>query len=79
MQFIQNRDDGSCIIKFSKEEIKIIQEKKELFLPAETLRHFGNVLMKIVYTWNEIFPEDIKNKMTQLESDKIEGKSIDDK
>ena len=47
MKFIQKKD-GSCDICFTEEEIKIITENKKLHLSDEGLRHFGNILMKIV-------------------------------
>ena len=54
MQFIQNRKDGSCDIIFSEEEVKIIKKNKKLHLSALTLKHFGNVLMKIVKIFKQL-------------------------
>lgn len=47
MKFFQN-EDGSCKIKFTDEEIKVLNEKKELFMSAEVVNDFGNILVKIV-------------------------------
>ena len=60
MDFKQKKD-GSCILHFSDEEIKIIQNKKSIHFTAEALRHFGNVLMLMVVKFNENFNEKIKN------------------
>ena len=42
------KEDGSCNIEFSEEELKIIAKHKKIFIPAEGLRHFGNALVKMV-------------------------------
>ena len=60
MDFKQKKD-GSCILHFSDEEIKIIQNKKSIHFTAEALRHFGNVLMLMVIKFNENFNKEIKN------------------
>jgi hypothetical protein len=66
-------ENGSCDIEFSKEEIKILNEKEKLHLSDEYLRHFGNSLMKIIHDWNTKFNEKTKNIST-FENSKIEGK-----
>lgn len=71
MIFKQNKD-GSCDIIFSEEEKKIITEKGKIYLTAESLRHFGNNLVKIVAEWNHNFNEELKKTPTQ-EDTKIEG------
>ena len=62
---IQQFDDGSADIIFEDSEITILTQKKKLHLDAEGLRHFGNMLVKIVSEWNMNFNEDIKKKETQ--------------
>lgn len=57
--------NGSCDIVFSDEERKIINEKQVLHLSDESLRHFGNYLMKIVTDWNVNFNPDLQNLKTQ--------------
>ena len=71
MKFIQ-KEDGSCDIIFEDHEVKIIQEKKKLHLPALTLKHFGNVIAKIVMDWNFNFNDEIKNLETREETE-IQG------
>ena len=61
MIFKQNKEDGSCEIIFSENEIKIINEKKKFYLDAESLRHFGNVLMKMVADWNINFNDELND------------------
>jgi|TARA_B100001059_G_C17598598_1_gene458349 hypothetical protein len=68
MKFIQ-KEDGSCDIIFEDHEVKIIQEKKKLHLPALTLKHFGNVIAKIVMDWNFNFNDEIKNLETREETE----------
>jgi len=71
MNFIQKKD-GSCTLHFSKEEIKIIQNKKSIHFTAEGLRHFGNVLMKIIIDFNESFDQKTQN-ITTDDTSKIKG------
>lgn len=61
---IQQFDDGSADIIFEDSEITILTQKKKLHLDAEGLRHFGNMLVKIVSEWNMNFNKDIKKKET---------------
>ena len=68
MKFIQ-KEDGSCDIIFEDHEVKIIQEKKKLHLQALTLKHFGNVIAKIVMDWNFNFNDEIKNLETREETE----------
>tara|TARA_R100001440_G_scaffold16293_7_gene27783 strand:- start:6640 stop:6858 length:219 start_codon:yes stop_codon:yes gene_type:complete len=72
MKFIQFKD-GSCDILFEEHEIKIINKNKKLHLPAVTLRHFGNVLSKMVMEWNVNFNDDVKKLFTD-NSTEIKGK-----
>jgi len=69
MRFTQNKEDGSCNIYFSEREQKIINEKGQLYLSAENLRHFGNHLVKIVSEWQVNFSEELKNKQTLADSE----------
>ena len=71
MKFIQ-KEDGSCDIVFEEHEIKIIDSKKKLHLPAETLKHFGNTITKIVMDWNIHLGKEYKTLQTD-EYTKIEG------
>ena len=73
MIFKQNKTDGSCEILFSDEEKKIINDKQKIFLDAESLRHFGNVLMKMVADWNINFNDELKSRIT-LGNEIVEGK-----
>jgi hypothetical protein len=65
--------DGSCDIEFSENEISIILKNKKLHLSDETLRHFGNNLMKIIIDWQIKFKKEIADKQTFTDS-VIEGK-----
>jgi hypothetical protein len=66
-------ENGSCDIEFSKEEIKIINEKEKIHLSDETLRHFGNNLIRMVSEWNLKFKKEIQEKKTYTNTE-IEGK-----
>lgn len=66
-------ENGSCDIEFSWKERFRLFKKGKLHLSDETLRHFGNNLMKIVIDWQLKFNDDIKNKITSKDI-KIEGK-----
>jgi hypothetical protein len=66
-------ENGSCDIEFSKEEIKILNEKGKIHLSDEALRHFGNKLVQMVSDWNLKFNEELKNKMTFNDTE-IKGK-----
>jgi len=58
------KEDGSCDIEFTEQELKIIAKHKKIFLPAEGLRHFGNALVKMVADWNMHFNKDVKELLT---------------
>ena len=78
MNFKQKKD-GSCILHFNEEEIKIIQNKKSIHFTAEGLRHFGNVLMRMVMDFNMNFDEKIKNIVTtDKDQIKVTEKKIHD-
>ena len=72
MKFNQYKD-GSCDIIFSENEKKIIFQKGKITLTAESLRHFGNNLVKIVSEFNLNFSDKLKNTASNDKS-KIEGK-----
>lgn len=71
MKFIQSKD-GSCDIFFDEQEIKIINDNKKLHLPAITLRHFGNIMSRMVMEWNVNFNDDVKKLMTD-DSTEVKG------
>jgi hypothetical protein len=66
-------ENGSCDIEFSREEIKILNEKGKLHLSDENLKHFGNNLVKMVMDWQLKFNEELANKQSYTDT-KIEGK-----
>jgi len=72
MNFKQNKD-GSGEIIFSKKEINIIKKNKKLILTPVSLRHFGNVLVRMVTDWNLNFSKEVANLQTDKDS-KVEGK-----
>jgi hypothetical protein len=66
-------ENGSCDIEFSFKEKLLILRKGKLHLSDETLKHFGNNLVKVVMDWQLKFNEDVANKITFPDT-KIEGK-----
>jgi hypothetical protein len=62
-------ENGSCDIEFSKEEIKLLNEKEKLHLSAENLKHFGNTLVKMVMDWNQKFDEKTANIQTYIDTE----------
>ena len=72
MKFKQYKD-GSCDIEFTWKERWILFRKGKLQLSEESLRHFGNHLVKIVMDWQLKFKEDVASKQTFTDT-KIEGK-----
>jgi len=56
--------NGSCDIEFSLKERWIILKKGKIHLSDEALRHFGNILVKMVSDWNLNFNNELKNKKT---------------
>ena len=71
MKFKQYKD-GSCDIIFSWKEIFILLRKRKLHLSSVGLRHFGNVLMKMVIDWNVNLPENVQ-KLETNDGSVIEG------
>lgn len=68
----KQKEDGSCDIVFSWKERFILFFKGKLYFSDETLRHFGNNLVKMVSEWQIKFKKDIANKKTSLDT-KMEG------
>jgi hypothetical protein len=64
MKFKQYKN-GSCDIIFEDSEVEIIKNNKKMHLSDETLRHFGNTLVKIVADWNIVLREDLQKKQTE--------------
>jgi|TARA_B100000900_G_C20153331_1_gene542780 hypothetical protein len=64
MKFFQ-KEDGSCDIVFSQEEIKTLNETKKISFTAEGLRIFSNDLMRMIVEFNNRFDEEVKNKTNQ--------------
>ena len=71
MKFIQYKN-GSCDIKFSWKERMTLFFTGKLHLSDQGLRHFGNVLVKIVSDWNRKFNKNVKNLATDI--NKVEKK-----
>tara|TARA_R110000796_G_scaffold232615_1_gene351024 strand:+ start:3638 stop:3871 length:234 start_codon:yes stop_codon:yes gene_type:complete len=74
MIFKQNKKDGSCVLEFSKKEIKIINKTKGIYFDEKSLKHFGNTLVHMVAQWQLHFSEDVSNLLTNPLKDKVEGK-----
>jgi hypothetical protein len=72
MKFKQH-ENGSCDIEFSLKERWIILKKGKIHLSDETLKHFGNNLVKMVMDWQLKFKDEIANKQTYKDT-KMEGK-----
>lgn len=66
-------ENGSCDIEFSLKERWIVLKKGKIHLSDETLRHFGNNLVKMVMDWNLKFNKDVLSKQT-FNNTKITGK-----
>jgi len=78
MDFKQKKD-GSCTLNFNDKEIDIIKTKKQIYFTPEALRHFGNVLMKIVIDFNQNFTDEVKDLCTEGSIKIDKKKVIDDK
>ena len=63
MKFIQH-EDGSCDLKFSFREKIIILFKGKLFFSTESLKHFGNNLVHMVYNFHKKMSPELQKKMT---------------
>jgi hypothetical protein len=57
-------ENGSCDIEFSWKERITLFRKGKLHLSDESLKHFGNNLVKIVMDLQIKLKEDIANKKT---------------
>jgi len=65
-------ENGSCDIEFSWKERFIILKKGKIHLSDESLKHFGNNLVKMVMDWQLKFNQDVANKLTDKNT-KIKG------
>lgn len=72
MKIKQNNLTGDAIIEFSENEIKIINTNKHLKITKEGLKHFGNVLVKIVADFQHNFDSKTQQLLTE-ETTKVEG------
>ena len=61
---IQQNEDGSGEIIFNEEEKKIIAEKGRFLMPPKFLKHFTNILFKLVVDVNEKLPNNIQKEKT---------------
>jgi len=71
MKFYQ-KEDGSCDLIFSDEELKIINKHKKLKFTPYALRHFGNILVTIIAKFQLFFDEKLAKTPT-YGTEKIEG------
>jgi hypothetical protein len=62
-------ENGSCDIKFTWRERITLFLTGKLHLSDESLKHFGNYLVKLVADWNLKFNEKIKNLKTFEDTD----------
>jgi len=77
--YFKQKEDGSCVLHFEDKEINIIKEKKQIYFTAESLRHFGNALMKMVIEFNEHFPDEVKGLSSNDDTSVIGELNIEDK
>ncbi len=68
----QQHDDGSVDIIFEKHEAEIITKKSKLHLDPMSLKHFGNALVRIVISWQELLPKEVQN-ITSNDYSEING------
>ncbi len=66
--FFKQHDDGSCDLNFSEEEVKILSKHKKLHFTPEVLKHFGNCLVNMVWTFNTKLGPEVKDLMTNDDS-----------
>lgn len=59
------KKNGSCDIVFSTEEVKIINQNKKIHLSSESLKKFGDNLVKIVIEFNHRFDDKVKKKISE--------------
>lgn len=67
MEFRQYKN-GSCDIVFSWKERIILLKKGKLYLTPETVKHFGNHLVKIVADWQINFNKDLEQQLTKVDT-----------
>ena len=73
MQFLQNKEDGSCKIKFTWKERFILFTKGRLEMDPLSFRHFSNNLVRIVAEWTANFDSEVQKRFTH-EDDPIQTK-----
>lgn len=64
MKIKQYEKDGSCDIEFSWKERFFIITRGKIHLSPLGLRHFGNMIVRIVSEWNMKFNKEIANTMS---------------
>ena len=74
---INQKEDGSGEIIFSKEEIDIISKHKKLTLSTEFLKHFINLFMGLFFEFQKKFDKKT-NSITSKKNQKIKIKKPND-
>tara|TARA_R100001591_G_C4237683_1_gene153651 strand:+ start:162 stop:404 length:243 start_codon:yes stop_codon:yes gene_type:complete len=64
MEIRQNKKDGSADIIFTWKEVWTLIKRRKLHLDGPALRHFGNILIAIISTWQANFHPSYKNKFS---------------
>ena len=63
MKFKQ-KEDGSCDLIFSQEEIDVMNKHKKIHFTPESIKHFGNCLQRMIWEFNSKLDSDLQNMMT---------------
>ena len=64
----KQKEDGSCDLIFSQDEIDIMNKHKKIHFTPESLKHFGNCLQRMVFEFNTKFGGDVENLMSNDDS-----------
>lgn len=59
---IKTNNQGETILSFSEEELKILNNKKQLILPEKTAIEFFSIFMSIFATMNKQIDQYIQNQ-----------------
>lgn len=68
---IEQKEDGSGVIKFSEKEIDVLKKYKKLELNPEFMKHFTNHLARIVFSLQDNFKGELKSLQTKEDTEVI--------
>jgi len=77
MKFVMNKNNSDVVLLFEDDEIKTINEKKQLIFSPEFFNHFGNTLVHLVSQYKfHVMEKGSDKEIESITSLTFEGQEI---